>query len=199
MEKSPLTQQPRPEAFQQKIVQLYEELFKVCAPWPSPSPPSLLPYLLLLPLGPPETDADSTCAQIGLTSTLPNPSPTADETNPRGLIPKGRPRCRERRALRGLLARVLPAQAGPRVPPAPPRRPLPRRPAADGGADQGAVLAVREDAPGRAGRGGPAWARCMTLARGTSLSPSLLSQDHNFLSGPCLSASVGESCFGRGC
>lgn len=29
MDKSPLTQQPRPEAFQQKIVQLYEELFKV--------------------------------------------------------------------------------------------------------------------------------------------------------------------------
>lgn len=32
MEKSPLTQQPRPEAFQQKIVRLYEELFKVRAP-----------------------------------------------------------------------------------------------------------------------------------------------------------------------
>lgn len=32
MDKSPLTQQPRPEAFQQKIVQLYDELFKVrCA------------------------------------------------------------------------------------------------------------------------------------------------------------------------
>lgn len=31
MEKSPLTQQPRPEAFQQKIVRLYEELFKVRA------------------------------------------------------------------------------------------------------------------------------------------------------------------------
>lgn len=29
MDKSPLTQQPRPEAFQQKIVQLYDELFKV--------------------------------------------------------------------------------------------------------------------------------------------------------------------------
>ncbi|PSR78533.1 hypothetical protein BD289DRAFT_485987, partial [Coniella lustricola] len=28
MDKSPLTQQPRPEAFQQKVVQLYEELFK---------------------------------------------------------------------------------------------------------------------------------------------------------------------------
>ncbi|ROW08565.1 hypothetical protein VPNG_06250 [Cytospora leucostoma] len=28
MDRSPLTQQPRPEAFQQKIVQLYEELFK---------------------------------------------------------------------------------------------------------------------------------------------------------------------------
>ncbi|KAF3765997.1 DUF1741-domain-containing protein [Cryphonectria parasitica EP155] len=28
MEKSPLTQQPRPEAFQQKVVQLYEDLFK---------------------------------------------------------------------------------------------------------------------------------------------------------------------------
>lgn len=28
MDKSPLTQQPRPEAFQQKIVQLYDELFK---------------------------------------------------------------------------------------------------------------------------------------------------------------------------
>lgn len=32
MDKSPLTQQPRPEAFQQKIVQLYEDLFKVCTP-----------------------------------------------------------------------------------------------------------------------------------------------------------------------
>ena len=30
MEQSPLTQQPRPEAFQAKIVQLYQELFKVC-------------------------------------------------------------------------------------------------------------------------------------------------------------------------
>lgn len=34
MDKSPLTQQPRPEAFQQKIVRLYEELFKVCPPPP---------------------------------------------------------------------------------------------------------------------------------------------------------------------
>lgn len=34
MDKSPLTQQPRPEAFQQKIVQLYDELFKVCAASP---------------------------------------------------------------------------------------------------------------------------------------------------------------------
>lgn len=34
MDKSPLTQQPRPEAFQQKIVQLYDELFKVrCCPF----------------------------------------------------------------------------------------------------------------------------------------------------------------------
>ena len=29
MEQSPLTQSPRPEVFQQKIVRLYEELFKV--------------------------------------------------------------------------------------------------------------------------------------------------------------------------
>lgn len=27
---SPLTQQPRPEAFQQKVVRLYETLFQVC-------------------------------------------------------------------------------------------------------------------------------------------------------------------------
>lgn len=40
MDKSPLTQQPRPEAFQQKIVQLYDELFKVCAvPLATPSVP----------------------------------------------------------------------------------------------------------------------------------------------------------------
>ena len=32
MEQSPLTLQPRPEAFQQKIVQLYEVLFKVGSP-----------------------------------------------------------------------------------------------------------------------------------------------------------------------
>lgn len=50
MEKSPLTQQPRPEAFQQKVVRLYEELFKVGVPPLLPSFPAssslyLLPFL----------------------------------------------------------------------------------------------------------------------------------------------------------
>lgn len=34
MEPSPLTQQARPEVFQQKVVSLYEDLFKVGAPRP---------------------------------------------------------------------------------------------------------------------------------------------------------------------
>lgn len=45
MENSPLTQQPRPEAFQQKIVQLYEELFKVCS--------RALPFLIIISPPPP--------------------------------------------------------------------------------------------------------------------------------------------------
>ncbi|KAK3936599.1 hypothetical protein QBC46DRAFT_321191 [Diplogelasinospora grovesii] len=38
MEQSPLTHQPRPEVFQQKIVHLYEELFKVGTTYPNTAP-----------------------------------------------------------------------------------------------------------------------------------------------------------------
>ena len=42
MEPSPLTQQARPEVFQQKIVELYEALFKVELEPSFPIPPAML-------------------------------------------------------------------------------------------------------------------------------------------------------------
>lgn len=76
MDKSPLTQQPRPEAFQQKIVRLYQELFKVCTLFLSQNPKlALAPsfFSLLLWLRYPKLTRVLAMLTIGLTTRPPDP------------------------------------------------------------------------------------------------------------------------------
>lgn len=81
---------------------------------------------------------------------LRTPRPSHDErTNEHArLICEGRPGCRDGQTIRGLLARVLPPQARPRIPPAHPRRAHRGRPVADGGADKGALRKICQDTEG---------------------------------------------------